>query len=116
MDFSYIGFNILIGTIYAAPWVVSVILAVRMLRRSGGRAERFLLSGASLMLASSVFATVVDVFRPQLINWLVETRHDLSFAEQGLIFSIIGAVRALITLAGISFLVHAFWTKFHAKT
>ena len=116
MDFSYIGFNILIGAIYAAPWVLAIILALRMFRRSGGKAKRFLLIGASIMIASSVFATVVDIFRPQLINWLIEMRYDLSFVEQGLMFSIIGVVRACITLAGISFFIYAFWSKFHAKT
>ena len=116
MDFSYIGFNILIGAVYAAPWVVAIILAVRMFRRSGGKAERSLLIGASLMLASSVFAAVVTTLQPQLINWLVETRHDYNAADYGIILSIIGAVRACITLAGISFLVYAFWIKFHAKT
>ena len=116
MDFSYIGFNILIGAIYAVPWVVAIILAVRMFRRSGGKAERSLLIGASLMLASSVFATIVDALQPQLINWLFETRHDYNAVEQALMFSIIGAVRACITLAGISFLVYAFWAKFHART
>ena len=116
MDLSYIGFNVLIGNHYEAQWVVAVILAVRMFRRSGGKAERSLLIGASLMLASSVFAAVVNTIQPQLINWLTETGHGLSSVEWGLMRSIIGAVRACITLAGISFLVYAFWTKFHAKT
>ena len=116
MDFSDIWFHILIGAVYAAPWVVAIILAVRMFRRSGGKAERSLLIGASLMLASSVFATVVDVLRPQLVNWLFETGYDFSYVEMGRMFSIISAVRGCITLAGISFLIYAFWTKFHAKT
>ena len=116
MDFSDIWFHILIGAVYAAPWVVAIILAVIMFRRSGGKAERSLLIGASLMLASSVFATVVDALRPQLINWLFEIRHDLSAVEIAGMFGIIGLIRACITLAGISFLVYAFWAKFHART
>jgi len=111
----YIALNVLIGAVYAAPWVVAIILATKMFRRSGGKAERSLLIGASLMLATSVFATVADALRSQLVIWLFETGHDLSSVERGLMFSIIGAVRACITLAGISFLVYAFWTKFHEK-
>ena len=115
MDFSYIGFNILIGAVYAAPWVLAIILALRMFRRSGGKAERSLLIGASLMLASSVFAAVVNALQPHLVIWLVEAGHDYSTSERALMSSIIGLVRACITLAGISFLVYAFWTKFHVK-
>ena len=36
--------------IYVAAWTVAVVFAVKMVRNSGGRAERFLLIGASLML------------------------------------------------------------------
>jgi hypothetical protein len=116
MDLSEIAIDILIGIIYAAPWVVAIILAMKMFRRSGGKAERSLLVGASLMLASSVFATIVEALHPNLIAWFFETGHDLSNVEQARIFGIIGTVRACITLAGISFLVYAFWTKFHART
>jgi len=116
MDFSDTWFHILIGAVYAAPWVVAVILAVKMFRRSGGKAERSLLIGASFMLASSVFAAIVDALQPHLVIWLVEAGHDYSTSERALMSSIIGLVRGCITLAGISFLIYAFWIKFHAKT
>jgi hypothetical protein len=116
MDLSEIAIDILIGIIYAAPWLVAIILASKMLKQSGGKPERFLLIGASLMLVTSVFATVVNALQPHLIVWFFEAGHDLSNTEWALVSGIIGTVRACITLAGISFLVYAFWTKFHART
>jgi hypothetical protein len=105
MDLTEIGIDVLVGIIYAAPWIAAIILALKMLKQNSGKPERFLLIGASLMLVTSVFATVVNALQPHLITWF----------ERAWMFSIIGLIRACITLAGISFLIYAFWTKFHVK-
>lgn len=69
MNLTEISIDVLVGIIYAAPWIVAIILASKMLKQSGGKPERFLLIGASLMLASSVFVTIFEALQPYLIIW-----------------------------------------------
>lgn len=49
-----IQMNLLPSTIHVVAWIVALVFAVRMIRNDGGRPERFLLIGVSLMLVSSV--------------------------------------------------------------
>lgn len=56
MDISSIFLSGLIGIApFLAAWIVVIVLASLMLRRGGGKAERFLVAGASLMLAKTLF-------------------------------------------------------------
>jgi hypothetical protein len=99
--------------IYMIAWIVAIVFAVRMVRRGGGKAERFLVIGASLMLASSFVGYVQSVLNPWIVYWIHETGKGAQ--DLGVVFSIIGGFRSLISLAGIVYLVIAFWMKFKAK-
>ena len=99
------------GLVSSAPslvgWIVAVVLATIMLRRGGGRAERFLLAGASLMLSKSLIAIPTTA----LSIWLTVDR-GMANVEAASVLSIFGLVRGCIGLAGIICLVYAFWVKF----
>jgi cytochrome bd-type quinol oxidase subunit 2 len=99
--------------VYLAVWSVAVVLAVKMVRRNGGRAERFLLVGVSLMLASSIVGSAWAILYPSLMPKLVETGTDHKIIS--LIFSAINFVRAFISLGGIICLIYAFWQKFRIR-
>jgi len=100
------------GVISSAPslvgWIVAFVLAAIMLRRGGGRAERFLLTGASLMLVQSLIAIPTTA----LSIWLTVDR-GMTNVEAASVLSIFGLVRGCIGLAGIICLVYAFWVKFN---
>ncbi len=79
------------GLISSAPplvgWIVVVVLATIMLRRGGGRAERFLLAGASLMLVQSLIA----IPTPALAPWLIGQR-GMTNVEVASVLSVFGLV------------------------
>ena len=103
------------GLISSAPslvgWIVAVVLAMIMLRRGGGRAERFLLVGASLMLLASILAIPTSA----LGIWL-HTGRKMTNVQAAFWLSIFGLVRGCIGLAGIICLVYAFWIRFKARS
>lgn len=103
----------LISTI---AWIVALVFAVRMFRRSRELPERFLVIGASLMLANGVLGIIFAVLSPWTMAWLSATERGLSFTEAAMIISAFGLFRSCISLAGIVLLVIAFWRKFNAKT
>ena len=88
-------------------WIIAVILAVIMLRRGGGRAERFLLAGASLRLVTCL----IGIPMPALAPWLVGEKGMVNL-ETVSILSVFSLVSSLTGLAGIICLVYAFWVKF----
>ncbi|MBA7636752.1 hypothetical protein ES703_44380 [subsurface metagenome] len=99
------------GLVSSAPplvgWIVAVVLAAIMLRRGRGRAERFLLAGASLMLVQSLIAITTTA----VSTWLIVDR-GMAIVEAASMLSVFGLVRGCIGLAGIICLVYAFWVKF----
>jgi len=66
MDLSEIGIHVLIGVIYAAPWVVAIILASKMLGRGGGRAERSLISSFIIHVVSQPLACPAGILEVTL--------------------------------------------------
>jgi hypothetical protein len=98
--------------LYLIAWIVALFFAVRMSRTGGGRAEKFLLIGVSLMLANSVIGTIFTIIQQWVIYWMMRFNEHMGAREMGLIFSAIGGFRGLIALAGIVYLVLAFWKKF----
>ena len=99
------------GVVSSAPrlvgWIVAVVLAAIMLKRGGGRAECFLVIGASLMLLGSF----LDIPTPAISMWLSVTR-GMTNVEAASVLSVFSLVRGCISLAGIICLVYAFWVKF----
>jgi len=78
-----------------------------MLKSRGARAERFLVAGASLMLAQSLITVLTAV----IATWL-HTGREMTNVQAAFWLSIFGLIRGVISLAGIICLVYAFWVKF----
>lgn len=68
--------NLLPSTIYVVAWIVAVVFAVRMIRNDGGRPERFLLIGVSLIFSSSVVGSAWAGLSPLLGLRLTEAGND----------------------------------------
>lgn len=99
MEFSEVIVSVLPSLIYVAAWIVAIVFVVRMVRNGGGKPERFLLIGASLMLASSVVGSAWAVLHPWLMPKLAEAGTD--YKTIGLTLSAVNFVRAFISLGGI---------------
>ncbi len=89
-------------------WLVGIVLAVLMLRRGGGKAEKLLLAGCSLMFV----AQIVRPFLTGLALWLVHEHGMTRVSALGLAFSL---PNAILSMAGIVCLVLAFWTRWKTK-
>ncbi len=107
--------SLLFASPYLAAWIVAIILSVIMLRRGGGRAERFLLAGSCLMFAQKLFVVPVSTVTQLLVipsllerGWIVQ--------RASMVLSYIGLFFGLFSLAGIVCLVYAFWIKFKVKS
>jgi hypothetical protein len=102
------------GLISSVPlligWTIAVILVSIMLKRGGGKAERFLLVGVLLMLLRSL----IGVFDPSIAPWLIASR-EMTSVEIARILAIYGLIKGVIGLVGIVFLVYAFWIKFKSE-
>ena len=113
MDVSQVVLSVLPTFIYVAAWIVAVVFAVIMVRDGGGKPERLLLIGVSLMLASSVIASIWAALMPWLVIELTEAGTDR--VTIAFISSIVNITRGCISLAGIIFLVYAVWRKFKSR-
>ena len=90
-------------------WSVGIILAVRMLRRGGGKAEKLLLIGCILMFTLQI----VSPFLQGLAIWLTVGEPGMTRAQvAGLVLSL---PRGILSMAGIICLVFAFWTRWRTK-
>ena len=85
-------------------WLVGIVLAVRMLRRGGGKAERLLLIGCSLMFV----ARIASPFLMGLALWLIAELGISRASASGLALSL---PISILSMAGIVCLVYAFWTR-----
>ncbi len=102
------------GLIGVAPgltfWIVVIVLVAGMLHRGGGRAERFLVAGASIKILSNLLNIPVVAIVP----WLVDRGYSVTDAISWL--SGYGIFCNVVGMAGIICLVYAFWVKFKART
>ena len=105
--------SILPTVIPLIAWAIATVFAVRMVRNNGGRPERFLLIGVSLMLTSSLISSAIAGLNTWLVFKLAEAEIDrVTIAG---IFGIIRFFSSFISLAGIILLIYAFWQKFRDK-
>jgi len=93
---------------YLAAWTVAIILAVIMVRRGGGKAEKLFLAGSGLMLISTLASPLLK----QLWAWLVAERGMSRAAASGWFVSL---PLGILGVAGFVCLVYAFWLSFMAK-
>ncbi|MEW6143136.1 MAG: hypothetical protein AB1597_08320 [Chloroflexota bacterium] len=94
--------------LYSAAWLAATVISVIMLLHGGGKVERLLLTGSSLMLVSSL----LNLPTIAIHNWLVRQGFGLSGLASILgVLSLAILAGACIGLAGIILIVYAFWTR-----
>ena len=104
---------IIVGLAGIAPslalWIAVIIFAVIMLRRGGGRAERFLIAGGSIKLIGNLLG-IANIFTgPWLFYEFVGTDNVTT------ILSGFAITRNIVSMAGLVCLLYAFWVKFKTK-
>ena len=101
------------GLVSAAPgliiWILAVIFSSVLLRKGGGRPERLLIIGSSIMLVKSI----LSIFVPLIHDLL--TQSELRRVEAAGWISGVNVFLGLISLAGIVCLFYAFWKKFNTN-
>ena len=108
MDYFDVVVPGLLGSIpLLLAWLVGIVLAVRMLRR-GGKAEKLLLAGCSLMFV----AQIVRPFLTGLALWLVHEHGITRASASGLTYSL---PISILSMAGIVCLILAFWFRWKTK-
>ncbi len=91
-------------------WLFGIVLAVLMLRRGGGKAEKLLLVGCSLMFTSQI----VSPFLQGLAIWLTSVEPGMTRAQAaGLLLSL---PRGILGMAGIVCLLLAFWIRWRTRS
>ncbi|MFC1900217.1 hypothetical protein ACFLYN_01350 [Chloroflexota bacterium] len=95
-----------------AFWVAVIVFARIMLKRGGGRAERFLITGASLNLSAVVLRIPTSIIVPALAlsNQLVDIISTINTVSTA-----IRITTDIIDMAGIICIIYAFWVKFNNK-
>ncbi len=106
--FDAVGPALLANIPMLLAWLVGIVLAVRMLRRGGGKAEKLLLIGCSLMFV----AQIVNPFLRRLAIWLV-SEQEMTIASISAIFSL---PTSILSLTGIVCLILAFWIHWKTKS
>ena len=105
-------FLMMLGT--AAPalvlWIAVIVFAIMMLKRGGGRAERFLVAGAGLKIIGNLLSTLSIV----IIPWLVSAGYGVDYASP--VVTGYGMFWKVVGMAGIVCLVYAFWVKFRLRS
>ena len=110
MDYFDVVVPGLLGSIpLLLAWLIGIVLAVRMLRRGGGKAEKLLLAGCSLMFV----AQIVRPFLTGLALWLVAEHGMTRASASGLTYSL---PISILSMAGIVCLILAFWTRWRTKS
>ena len=87
-------------------WGIGIFLAVLMVRRGGGKAEKLLLAGCCLMFTVKVISWCLGIMTP----WIRE--QAISAQGMGFIYSL---AAGLPSLAGSICLVIAFWVRFRVE-
>lgn len=93
---------------HLVAWTVAIILAVIMVRRGGGKAERLFLAGSGLMLISTLASPLLK----ELSTWLVTEQGMSRAAASGWFISL---PLGILTVASFGCLVSAFWMRFMTK-
>lgn len=108
--FAPVGPALLFKSPILVAWIVGIVIAARMLKKGGEKAERLLLIGCCLMLAK----TLISPFTHAIILWLISER-TITAQGIGFMMSIVQIPLGIISLAGIVCLVIAFWMKFRSS-
>jgi hypothetical protein len=88
-------------------WIAVLIFAIVMLRRGGGRAERFFIAGASV----KILGTLLGVLRFGIALWIIPGR-PIPADDIVTIVSGYDLFIRVIGMAGLLLLFYAFWLKY----
>jgi hypothetical protein len=91
-------------------WIAVIVLAAIMLGRGGGRAERFLIAGASLKIIGNLLGLPGFFLTP----WLIGRGYSIDYTNS--VISSYGIFCNVVGMAGIICLVYAFWIKFKTES
>ena len=92
-----------------ALWIAAVIFAAVMLRRGGGRAERFLIAGAGLKIVGNL----LNIPTVAIVPWFVTRGYSMDNAVS--LVEYYGIFLNVVGMAGIICVVYAFYVKFEAR-
>ncbi len=90
-------------------WIAVIIFAAVMLRRGGGRAERFLITGAGI----KIIGNLLSIPAAFITLWLVDRGYSMDYASS--VSNYCGIFLNIIGMAGIICLIYAFWVKFKTR-
>ena len=88
-------------------WLFGIVLAILMVRRGGGKAEKLLLAGCSLMF-------VIQIASP-LLSGLVSLLLREGWRTPQTVGLILQLPVAILGVAGLVCLVYAFWVRFRTR-
>ena len=92
-------------------WGVGIVLAVLMVRRGGGKAEKLLLAGCSLMFVVKLAAPLLNEF----VQWLGAERGMSNIDIAQTMGLAINLPFTILSIAGFVCLVIAFWVRFRTR-
>jgi hypothetical protein len=115
MDFEFWLILGLTNFIQAVIWILPVIAGIIMVRRGGKRPERFFLIGSALMVLENLVWAMRKI-HTQLITTEIFNQGSEAIRELGSritsVIVVYSVIKDLLFLAGMVFLVYAFWLKF----
>jgi hypothetical protein len=88
-------------------WIAVLIFAVVMLRRGGGRAERFLIAGAGV----KILGNLLSLLWIPISLWLHLKNYNIDYMNS--VSAGVGISLRTIGMVGILLLLYAFWLKFN---
>ena len=101
------------GLISVAPgflfWMVVIIIGSVMLNHDGGKAEHYIVIGASFMLVRNL----LTIPSAAIVPWLMHNEYSITQAT-----SLVSGYRIfsdIIGMAGTICFIYAFWLKFKVK-
>jgi len=101
------------GLVSVAPnlafWIAVIVLASIVLRRGGGRAERFVIAAAGFKLLSNL----LNIPAAAIVPWLIQRGASIEYANR--VTLTFGIGRSVVSAAGVICLVYAFWVQFRAR-
>ncbi len=109
MGFLEYFFVLLASTPAMVLWIAVIVFGAVMLRRGGGRAERFLIAGGSVKLLCNLLIIPTIFITP----WLLHQGYTSDYIST--INTGYGVFRDIVSMAGILCLAYAFWVKFKTR-
>ena len=105
-----VGSSLLTNVPGLLAWIFGIVLGIVMVRQGGGKAEKLLLTGCSLMFASELASPLLSGF----VTWLM-SENGVSNIVRAETMGLARLPLAILSLAGLVCLVWAFWMRFRKE-